>query len=156
MWYSAKLFSSPTLSRTLSVHERNPLGVTKEYILVRERTAPPSIFQTFAHPTSPCFVCSILQLPDCLTEQAGGEVGWENVWKTQGGVVRSLTNIYSLGVTQRQYRKLFDLRHFLMKQSSLYRHLVIMIQNLTHGFDFTASHPHLAESIVRKQYNRII
>ena len=31
-----------------------------------------------------------------MTEQAGGEVGWANVWKTQGGAVRSLTNIYSL------------------------------------------------------------
>ena len=25
------------------------------------------------------------QLPDCLTEQAGGEIGWANVWKTQLG-----------------------------------------------------------------------
>ena len=25
-----------------------------------------------------------------------GEVGWANVWKTQGGAVRSVTNIYSL------------------------------------------------------------
>ena len=33
---------------------------------------------------------SILQ-----TEQ--GEVGWANVWKKQGGAVRSLTYIYSLG-----------------------------------------------------------
>ena len=40
--------------------------------------------------------CSMLQLPDCLTEQAGGEVGWANVWKTQRGAVPSLTNIYSL------------------------------------------------------------
>ena len=39
-------------------------------------------------------VCSILQLPDCLAEQAGGEVGWANVWKTQRGAVRSLTNIH--------------------------------------------------------------
>ena len=71
-------------------------AATKEYILVRERTAPPCVFRTFAHPTSPCSVCSILQLPDCLTEQAAGEVGWANVWKTQGGSVRSLTDIYSL------------------------------------------------------------
>ena len=69
---------------------------SKEYILVRKQTAPPCVFQTLAHPTSPCSVCSILQLPDCLTEQAGGEVGWANVWKTQEGAVRSLTNIYSL------------------------------------------------------------
>ena len=27
---------------------------TKEYILVREQTAPSCVFQTFAHPTSPC------------------------------------------------------------------------------------------------------
>ena len=46
--------------------------------------------------TSPCSVCSILQLPDCLTEQAAGEVGWANVWKTQGGAVPSITDIYSL------------------------------------------------------------
>ena len=41
---------------------------------------------------------SILQLPDRLTEQAGGEVGWANVWKTHGGAIRSVTNMYSLGV----------------------------------------------------------
>ena len=69
--------------------------MTEEYILVRERTAPPCVFHTFAHPTSP----SILQLPDCVTEQAGGEVGRANVWKTQGGAVRSLSNIYSFEVT---------------------------------------------------------
>ena len=67
----------------------------KEYILVWEWTAPPCFFQTFAHPTSPCSVCSILQLPDCLTEQAGGEVGWANVWKTQG-VLSVLLLIYIL------------------------------------------------------------
>ena len=61
--------------------------MTKEYILVRERTAPPCVFQTFAHPTSPFSVCSILQLPDCLTEQA------------QGGAVPSLANIYSVAMT---------------------------------------------------------
>ena len=32
------------------------------------------------------------------TEQ--GEVGWANVWKSQGGAVRSLTNIYCLVKTQ--------------------------------------------------------
>ena len=31
-----------------------PLVHTKEHILVRERTAPPCVFQTIAHPTSPC------------------------------------------------------------------------------------------------------
>ena len=35
---------------------------TKEYILVRERTAPPCVFQTFAHPTSP---------PACSVRQSG-------------------------------------------------------------------------------------
>ena len=33
---------------------------------------------------------------DCLTEQAGGEVGWANVWKTQGVAVPSITDLYSL------------------------------------------------------------
>ena len=36
-----------------------------------------------------CYYLSMLQ-----TEK--GEVGWAKVWKTQGGPVRSLTNIYSL------------------------------------------------------------
>ena len=40
-------------------------------------------------------VGSILQ-----TEQ--GEVGWANVWKTQGGAVRYLTNIYSLSTTLKE------------------------------------------------------
>ena len=36
-----------------------------------------------------------------LSDRAGGgEVGWANVWKTQGGAVGSLTNIYSLLVTE--------------------------------------------------------
>ena len=67
-------------------------GGSKEYISLIEGTAPPCVFQAFAHPTSPCSVCSILQLPDCLTEQ-GVEVGWPNVWKTQGGAVPSITDI---------------------------------------------------------------
>ena len=29
-------------------------------------------------------------------EQAGGEVGWANVWKTQAGAVPSITDIFSL------------------------------------------------------------
>ena len=58
-----------------SAHRRTRKTHTKEYISVIEGTAPPCVFQTFAHPTSPCSVCSTLQLPDCLTEQAGGEVG---------------------------------------------------------------------------------
>ena len=38
-----------------------------------------------------------------LTLLAGGEVGWANVWKTQGGAVSSLTKIYSLGLTNTKY-----------------------------------------------------
>ena len=60
-----------------------------------DSTPPPRVFQTFAHPTSPYSVYSILQLPDCLTEQAGGEDGWANVWKTQG-VLSVLLLIYIL------------------------------------------------------------
>ena len=64
-------------------------------ILVRERTATPCVFQTFAHKTSP---------PACSVRQSGswsilGEVGWANVWKMQGGAVRSVTYIYSLMFT---------------------------------------------------------
>ena len=70
-------------------------GPLKEYILVREQTAPPPrVFKTSAHQTSPYSVGSILQRPDCLTEQA--RVGWAN--KTQGGAVPSITDIYSLGL----------------------------------------------------------
>ena len=43
---------------------------------------------------------SILQ-----TEQ--GEVGWVNVWKTQGGAVRSLTNMYSFSRTFQKVRSPF-------------------------------------------------
>ena len=50
------------------IFETIPTGFPKEYILVTERTAPPCVFQTFAHPTSPAL--SILQLPDYLTEQS--------------------------------------------------------------------------------------
>ena len=39
-----------------------------------------------------------LQLPDCLTEQ-GERLGETHVWKTLGGAVRSITNIYSLVYT---------------------------------------------------------
>ena len=39
--------------------------------------------------------CSWL-LGQCMTEQTGGDVGWANVWKAQGGAVPSITNIYSL------------------------------------------------------------
>ena len=66
-----------------------------EYISDR-RDSTPCVFQTFAHPTSPCSVCRILQLPDCLTEQAAREVGWANVWKSRGVLSPSITNVYSL------------------------------------------------------------
>ena len=36
------------------------------------------------------------------TEQ--GEVAWANVWKTQGGAVPSITDIYSLGFSQRLFK----------------------------------------------------
>ena len=73
--------------------------VTKEYILVRERTAPPCVFQTFAHPTSSP-ACSVRQSGSwSILQTEQGEVGWANVWKRQGSAVCSLTNIYSLDVT---------------------------------------------------------
>ena len=97
MWHNS--CNSGTI-RDWKLHRRT---FTKEYISVIDGTAPPCVLQTFAHPTSPCSVCSILlQLPDCLTEQAGGEVGWTNVWKAQGDAIRSLTNIYSLARPQIQ------------------------------------------------------
>ena len=46
------------------------------------------------NPSPLCLPRTPTTVPDCLTEQAVGEVGWANVWKTQGGVVRSLTNIH--------------------------------------------------------------
>ena len=73
--------------------EQTQTDTIKEYILVRERTAPPASFKHL--PAQPLPVYSNY-VPDCLTEQAGGEVGWANVWKTQGGAVPSITNIYSL------------------------------------------------------------
>ena len=47
------------------------------------------------NPSPLCLPRTPTTVPDCLTEQAVGEVGWANVWKTQGGVVRSLTNMYT-------------------------------------------------------------
>ena len=82
------------VGRYLTGSKRADQRIYTSAVLVIEGTAPPCVFQTFAHPTSPCSVCSILQLPDCLTEQAGGEVGWANVW----GAVPSVTDIYSLTV----------------------------------------------------------
>ena len=94
-----------------------------------EGTAPPCVFQTFAHPTSPYSVCRILQLPDCLTEQAGGEVGWANVWKTQGGAVPSVTDIYSLVQTlDREERWVI----FLFVLTEFYKFTVL------HGFELTS------------------
>ena len=70
-----------------------------------EGTAPPNASSKDL-PTQPLpaqsTVC-ILQLPDCLTEQAGGKVGWANVWKTHGGAVPSITDIYSLGEPNNLY-----------------------------------------------------
>ena len=83
----------------------------KEYILVRERTAPPCVYQTCAHPTS---------IPACSVKQSGswsklqtelGEVGWANVWKTQGGAVRSLTKIYSLDAAAGYFGTLCSVSH---------------------------------------------
>ena len=44
-----------------------------------------------------------------------GEVGWANVWKTQGGAVRSFTNIYSLLTTIRKTGKSFSKLATLLK-----------------------------------------
>ena len=63
--------------------EQTQTDTIKEYILVRERTAPPASFKHL--PAQPLPVYSNY-VPDCLTEQAGGEVGWANFWKRQGGV----------------------------------------------------------------------
>ena len=64
------------------------------YILVRELTAPPGVFQTFAHPTSPPG-CSVRQSGSWSIQQTEqGEVGWAKVWKTQGGAVPSITDIF--------------------------------------------------------------
>ena len=63
------------------------------YISVRrDSTPPPCVFQTFAHPASPCSVCSILQLPDYLTEQAGERLGGQMFGRRRGVLIY----IYSL------------------------------------------------------------
>ena len=57
-------------------------------------------YPTFAHPTSPP-ACSVRQSGSwSILQTEQGEVGWANVWKTQGGAVLSLTNIYSLVYSQ--------------------------------------------------------
>ena len=77
----------------------------KEYILVIERTAPPSVFQTCVSPNlsppalSDSQVVGVYYLVWCTlsilqTEQR--EVAWAHLWKTLGGALRSITNIYSL------------------------------------------------------------
>ena len=44
----------PETSKLSSALSNQMVGLgAKEYILVRERTAPPCVFQTFAYPTSP-------------------------------------------------------------------------------------------------------
>ena len=53
-----------------------------------EGTAPPCVFQTFAHPTSPA-ACSVRQ-------SGSSRILQTDVWKTQGGVVPSITDIYIL------------------------------------------------------------
>ena len=50
--------------------------VLKEYILVRARTAPPGVFQTFAHPTTP-------PPPPCSVKQSGS---WSILQAEQGEV----------------------------------------------------------------------
>ena len=41
--------------------------------------------------------CSVRQSGSwSILHSEQGEVGWANVWKTQGGAVRFLTDIYSL------------------------------------------------------------
>ena len=91
LWFRQKPYFFPSISRI------SP----NEYVSVIEGTAPPCVFKTFAHPTSPCSVCSILQLPDCLTEQAGR--GWVGkCLEDTGGVLSVLLLIYSLVGVPRQ------------------------------------------------------
>ena len=42
----------------------------------------------------------------CILQTEQGEVAWAHVWKTQRGAVRSITNIYSLVITERVAGKL--------------------------------------------------
>ena len=55
-------------------------ALTKEYILVRARTAPPLRLPNICPPNlSPLFLqYTPTTVPDYLTEQAAGEVGWAN------------------------------------------------------------------------------
>ena len=77
-------------------------SIPNEYILVIERTVPPSVFQT----------CVSLNLSPCSVRQSGSwrgvlyvyyrqsrkRSGETHVWKTQRNAVRSITNIYSLSI----------------------------------------------------------
>ena len=81
----------------------------KQYILVIERTATPSVFQRCAHATSPCSVCSVDRVHQVVYstyltvwQSRQGEVAWAHLWKTLGDAVRSITNIYSLVQSQAQ------------------------------------------------------
>ena len=77
--------------------------VGKEYILVIERTAPPSVFQTCVSPNlSPCSVRESGSWSGVLYvyyRQSRKRLGETHVWKTQRDAVHSITNIYSLIVT---------------------------------------------------------
>ena len=111
------------------------IGQTKEYILVIERTlhSTTSVFQRCAHATSPCSVFSIDRVhqvgSNYLTvwQSRRGEVAWAHLWKTQEGAVRSITNIYSLGQTQRigyicaSYNELFIYADLGLKWSATLR-----------------------------------
>ena len=68
-------------------------------IYISKRTHPPCVFQTFAHPTSPHLLCQTVRYSWSILQTEQEEVGWANVWKTQGGAVPSITDIYSLIVT---------------------------------------------------------
>ena len=67
----------------------------KEYILVIERTAPPSVFQTCVSPNLSPPALSDSQVVGVVyymstTDRAGGErLGKTHVWKTLGGAVRA-------------------------------------------------------------------
>ena len=99
-----------------------------------EGTAHPCVFQTFAHPTSLCSVCSILQLPDCLTEQSRGEVGWANVWKTRG-VLSVLLLIFIFGLHELFMHGLPEAaRHVVTTEGTLVTHLTALVNIFTGAY----------------------
>ena len=65
LWPNSYILPHNSLHGSINVKKRKYIGkccvASKEYISVIEGTAPPCVFQTFAHQTSPCSVCSILQ-----------------------------------------------------------------------------------------------